>query len=232
MLLDRIPGQFIDAFVDHGSGRRGLLQAWGWSLFARLAVGVLAAGCGNSPGTGGVSDSLASGQGHLALTAVVSDLTGSCAAAAPGNDTRIRFTLGGISVVTDKNTQFKIPCETIANGTPVEAQGGGVTNGTLAAHEIEARADGGRAPQFEVEGHITSLNPAFDCVTVIGRSITVASLAFQVGNAFTRFTGIPGGCQGLVAGLGIEARGSLTNAPLSPVLPLRARDMELGESRR
>jgi hypothetical protein len=224
MRLARDPGPPFDVLVHHGGGRRGRFRAWGWTpaLVCLVSV-VLAAGCGDSRGPRMVSGSSVPGQGTLVLRASVAKLRGSC------TGTMIRFNLGGMLVLTNPNTQFETRCPTVANGMPVEAQGLSGTNGVLAARIAEADAGAVSGPEFKVEGPISRLGPGFDCVTVAGRRVTVAGFAFQVGNAFTGFGDIPGGCQGMVAGLKIEAQGSLRNPPTPPAAPFRAREVALGE---
>jgi hypothetical protein len=170
-----------------------------------------------------------SGQSALVLEGVVTDVAGSCTTGASSGGSLITFRVGGISVLTDPNTQFTIPCPDIRGGMPVAARGPGFLNRALPASTVQAEAGGATDPRFEVTGQIESLARGFDCVTVSGRRVTVAGWTFKVGNAFTRLRDVPGGCHGLVVGLRITSQGSLTNLPAVPVLPPLAREVDLSK---
>jgi hypothetical protein len=170
-----------------------------------------------------------SGQTELVLEGVVTDVAGSCTSGASSGGSLITFRVGGISVLTDPNTQFTIPCPDIRRGMPVAVRGPSFLNGVLPASTLQAEAGGETDPRFEVTGRIESLARGFDCVTVSGRRVTVAGWTFRVGNAFTRVRDVPGGCHGLVVGLRITSQGSLTNLAAVPLLPPRAGEVELSK---
>jgi hypothetical protein len=188
------------------------------------------AGCGDSSReVSEIAGPSSSSQSELALEGVVTDVAGSCTTSASSGGTLITFRVGGISVLTDPNTQFTIPCPDIRSGMPVAVRGPSFLNGVLPASTVQGEAGGATDPRFEVTGRIESLARGFDCVTASGRRVTVAGWTFKVGNAFTRLRDVPGGCHGLVIGLRITSQGSLTNLPAVPLLPPLAREVELSK---
>jgi hypothetical protein len=200
-----------------------------------VAVSVLVllagtAGCGDfSREEGVIAGTSSSGQSELVLEGVVTDVAGSCTTGASSGGSLITFRVGGGSVLTHPNTQFTMPCPDIRSGMPVAARGPGFLNRVLPASTVEVEARAATDPRFEVTGRIESLARGFDCVTVSGRHVTVAGWTFKVGNAFTQLRDVPGGCHGLVVGLRITSQGSLTNPPAVPLVPPRAREVELSK---
>jgi hypothetical protein len=193
-----------------------------------LSAGI--AGCDDSSREVGViTGPSSSGQSEVVLEGVVSDVAGSCTTGASDGGSLITFRVGGISVLTDSNTQFTLPCLDIRSGMPVAVRGPGFLNRVLAASTVRVDPGGAADPRFEVTGQIESLARGFDCVTASGRRVTVAGWTFKVGNAFTRLRDVPGGCHGLVVGLRITIQGSLTNLPAVPLLPPLAREVELSK---
>jgi hypothetical protein len=173
-------------------------------------------GCGadSNPTTGPTAIGSTSAN-RVALEAMVSNRSGSCP--------NLTFRLGGITVQTVAITQFDLSCDRIVNGAAVNADGPSLA-GNLLARRIGPEADALVDPQFQAEGPLESASSPGDCRTTGGRDLAVAGLRFIADNS-TRFQEIAG-CESLALGTRIRAKGPLINPPLSPVLPLRATEVE------
>jgi hypothetical protein len=81
-------------------------------------------------GNGGNNGNDDNGANEVELTGTVASLGGSCPA--------ITFAAGGRSVATTSNTQFKLECTSIANGTNVEVKGTSPTpSGVVTATRVD-----------------------------------------------------------------------------------------------
>jgi hypothetical protein len=245
---ERYPGNFLGVAVNEGNRQRRRRHFRGAVAVTtphrrelrvdqvpRVGLTVLmllagVAGCGNSSReVSQIAGPSSSDPSDLALEGVVTDVAGSCTTGTPSSGSLITFRVGGIPVLTDPNTRFTVPCPDIRGGISVAVRGPRFVNQALPASTVEAGAGAATVPRFEVTGRIESLARGFDCVTASGRRVTVAGWTFKVGNAFTRSRDVPGGCHGLVVGLRITSRGSLTNPPAAPLLPPSALDVELSK---
>src|SRR5262245_64899414 len=99
-----------------------------------------------------------------------------------------------------------------------------MTGSGLLAAKIGAESDALANPQFKTEGPLESASSPGDCRTTGGRDLSIMGLRFIADNS-TRFQELAG-CESLIAGMQVRARGPLINPPLSPVLPVRATAVE------
>ena len=153
---------------------------------------------------------------RVSLEAMVTNRSGSCP--------NLTFRLGGITVQTVSLTEFDLSCDRVVNGAAVKASGASISGGGLLAGKIEPEADALVDPQFAAEGPLESASSPGDCRTTGGRDLAVTGLRFIADNS-TRFHEIAG-CEGLTLGTPLRAKGPLVNPPLSPVLPVRATEVE------
>jgi len=174
-------------------------------------------GCGadSNPTTGPTAIG-SSSTTRVALEALVTNRSGSCP--------NLTFKLGGITVQTVAITQFDLSCDRVVNGAAVKASGPSLGGGGLLAGKIEPEAEALVDPQFAAEGPVESASSPGDCRTTGGRDLAVTGLRFIADNS-TRFHDIAG-CESLALGTAIRAKGPLINPPLSPVLPVRATEVE------
>jgi len=153
---------------------------------------------------------------RVTLEAMVTNRSGSCP--------NLTFRLGGITVQTVAITQFALSCDSVVNGAAVKASGPSISGSGLLAGKIEPETEAVADPQFAAEGPLESASAPGDCRTTGGRDLSVTGLRFIADNS-TRFHEIAG-CESLALGTPVRARGPLINPPLSPVLPVRATDVE------
>jgi hypothetical protein len=174
-------------------------------------------GCGSdsNPTTGPTAIGSNSAN-RVTLEAMVTNRSGSCP--------NLTFRLGGITVQTVAITQFDLSCDRIVNGAAVKASGPSISGSGLLAGKIEPEAEALADPQFAAEGPLESASSPADCRTTGGRDLAVTGLRFIADNS-TRFHEIAG-CESLALGTPVRAKGPLINPPLSPVLPVRATDVE------
>jgi hypothetical protein len=174
-------------------------------------------GCGgDSNSTTGPTSIGSSSTDRVTLEAMVTNRSGSCP--------DLSFRLGGITVQTVGITQFNLSCDRVVNGAAVKAEGPGISNGVLLAKQVSSETDAFADPQFAAEGMVQSASSPADCRTTGGRDLSITGLRFIADNS-TRFQELAG-CESLIAGMQVRARGPLINPPLSPVLPVRATAVE------
>ena len=173
-------------------------------------------GCGGDSNSTTSPSLVGTSANQVHLEAVVTNRSGSCP--------NLTFRLGGVPVQTVAGTQFTLSCNSIVNGAAVKAEGPGMSGGALLARQVELEADAFGDPQFEAEGALESASSPGDCRTTGGRDLSIMGLRFIADNS-TRFQELAG-CESLIAGMQVRARGPLINPPLSPVLPVRATAVE------
>jgi Domain of unknown function (DUF5666) len=174
-------------------------------------------GCGgDSNSTTGPTSIGSSSTDRVTLEAMVTNRSGSCP--------DLSFRLGGITVQTVGITQFNLGCDRVVNGAAVKAEGPGISNGVLLARQISSEADALADPRFAAEGTVQSASSPADCRTPDGRDLAITGLRLIADNS-TRFQELAG-CESLIAGMQVRAKGPLINPPLSPVLPVRATAVE------
>ncbi len=173
-------------------------------------------GCGGDSNSTTGPTAIGSGTDRVTLEAMVTNRSGSCP--------DLSFRLGGITVETVGITQFNLSCDRVVNGAAVKAEGPGISNGVLLAKQVSSEADALADPQFAVEGTVQSASAPADCRTTGGRDLSITGLRFIADNS-TRFQELAG-CESLIAGMQVRAKGPLINPPLSPVLPVRATAVE------
>lgn len=178
-------------------------------------LAVCACGADSNPTTGPTAIG-SNSTNRVALEAMVTNRSGSCP--------NLTFRLGGITVQTVAITQFDLGCDRIVNGAAVKADGPSMSGSALLAGKIGAEANALGDPQFEAEGPLELASSPTDCRTTGGRDLSVMGLRFIADNS-TRFQEIAG-CESLALGTWVRARGPLINPPLSPVLPVRATQVE------
>jgi len=184
---------------------------------AALALSLAACGCGgDSNTTTGPTSIGSSSSDRVTLEALVTNRSGTCP--------DLSFRLGGITVQTVGITQFNLGCDRVVNGAAVKADGPGISNGVLLARQVSSEADAVADPQFTAEGTVLSASSPADCRTTDGRDLSITGLRLIADNS-TRFQELAG-CESLIAGMQVRARGPLINPPLSPVLPVRATAVE------
>jgi len=187
-------------------------------IIAGLTLTVLAVcGCGGeSNSTTGPTAIGSNSANRVSLEAMVTNRSGSCP--------NLTFRLGGITVQTVAITQFDLSCDRVVNGAAVKAEGQSVTGSGLLAAKVGTESDALADPQFETEGPLESASSPGDCRTTGGRDLSVMGLRFIADNS-TRFHEIAG-CESLALGTRVRVNGPLVNPPLSPVLPVRATEIE------
>jgi hypothetical protein len=174
-------------------------------------------GCGGDSNSTTAPTAIGSDSANrVTLEAMVTNRSGSCP--------NLTFRLGGITVQTVAITQFALSCDRVVNGAAVTASGPSISGSGLLAGKIEPEADAVVDPQFGAEGPLESASSPGDCRTTSGRDLSVMGLRFIADNS-TRFHEIAG-CESLALGTSIRAKGPLINPPLSPVLPVRATEVE------
>ena len=189
----------------------------GQAVVLALTLTTLAVyGCGGDSNSTTGPTALGSSTDRVTLEAMVTNRSGSCP--------DLSFRLGGITVETVAITQFNLSCDRVVNGAAVKAEGPGISNGVLLAKQVSSEADALADPQFAAEGTVQSASAPADCRTTGGRDLSITGLRFIADNS-TRFQELAG-CESLIAGMQVRARGPLINPPLSPVLPVRATAVE------